>query len=202
MKQKNFFWYILIFVSLGVISFWTLAFFLTENKPIHVPLFVEIDFKNYWYLFPLALLNYYLLLKSGLNKKVKLVLFYCLSFSLIVVLNSFKQSLNLTTPLIDQNNYYQDALEITNLRRFIASFDRRTFFHHLHTRTHPPGPVLFHYFLNQLFPRLTIINALAIILISSLNIFVVYKISSFFKNINKNFNLILLLSSPGFLRLS
>ncbi len=202
MKEKELFWSILITLLLLVLGFWGFAYFLTENKPIHVPLFATFDFKNHWLLLPIIGLNYYLLIKMLLKKKIKLTMICLLGFSLIILINSLKLNFTIASPLNDPNDYYVDALKITDLKKFLSSFHRRTFFHQLHTRTHPPGPVLFHFFINQLSSQQTIVNALLMILISSLNILLVYKISGFFKIRKKNFNFILLLSSPGILLFS
>jgi hypothetical protein len=190
---------ILIIVTLLVLGFWSFAFFFTENKPIHVPLYVSIDFNNYWPLLIIILFLYWLLFKKLSQKKINLKKIFVLGFSLIIVLNFLKINLPLYHSLTDQNDYYQDAIEITDLSRFLKSFHRRTWFQRLHTRAHPPGPVLFHFFVNQLVPRSVLFNCLIMVSISTLTLIYVYKISKELNTKQPQLLLLLLFSSPGFL---
>ncbi len=181
------------------VCFWLFSFFFTEQKPIFTPLYAELNFNNFYLLLPLVLINYLLIFKILSKKKLKVFGLVLLSFTLLVSFNSLKKNISFYDILNDGNNYYYDALEIKDLKSFLKTYDHRIFYHRLHTRTHPPGPVLFHYFLNLVFQKQKIVNALVMVLISLLNLLVVFKLARFFKTKHKNLLLLLLLSSPGFL---
>lgn len=195
---KQFIKYFLLITGV-IFCFWFFAYFKTENKPIFVPLYVGFDINNRWWLLPIIIPCYYFLYKSLLIKKPKLITTLLLAFLGIILLNSLKPVNSILSSLQDSNDYYHDAQQITDLKRFLILFDHRIFYYALHTRTHPPGPVIFHYLINLVSPNQLIINALVMMTLSVLMIIVVYKISSIFKSQNPFFNLLLLLSSPAFL---
>lgn len=202
MKTERLFIFIFFLIIFFIFCFWLFVFFKTEAKPIYTPLNVQIDFKNNWLLLAPVLFNFWLLsqllAKNYLNRK-KLLLIFILGFSSIIIINSLKQNAGMFYSLQDDNDYYQNALEVDDLKRFLLSFDQRIFFHRLHTRTHPPGPVIFHVLLNKISGQNLIFNGLTMIFLSTALFLIVYKISSFFKSPHKNLLLLLLFSSPGYL---
>jgi len=201
MKNKKLYFLILKLTFASIIIFWAFSYFLTENKPINVPIYAEINFNNHLYLIPIIILNYYLIFKQTQKKTNRKNLFtiFILGLSLILLFNSLKKGLPFYHSLKHPNDYYHDALKIKNLKKSLESFSRRIFYHRLHTRTHPPGPVVFHFLLNSIFPSQKIFNGLIITALSSAVMFVVFKISSLAEVKNKNLLLLLFFSSPGIL---
>lgn len=197
MLTKQFFKYFFLIIG-ALLFFWFFAYFKTENKPIFVPLYASLDTNNNWSLLPFIFICYYILYKLLIRKKTNLPFVFIGGFILIILINSLKTNFTLLSPLQNANDYYQDALKITDLKKFITTFDHRLFYHALHTRTHPPGPVIFHYLTNLFFGNL-LWNGLIMIFLSVLTILVVYKLASVFESKRPLLNVLLILSSPAFL---
>jgi hypothetical protein len=195
--KNNLFLKILFLSFVFTALFWFFSFFLTEQKPVFTPLYAEFNLNNFYLILPLVLLNYFFLFKILKNKKTNILLLIILSASFLISFNSLKKNISFYEILNDQNNYYYDALEVKDLKTFLKRYEGRIFYHRLHTRTHPPGPVLFHYFLNTL--KQKTVNALVLVLTSLLNMLAVFKIAKFLKTKHKNLLMLLLLSSPGFI---
>ena len=199
MKPEKLFFLILTAALCFIFSFLLFSYFKTEGKPIYTPIYGEINIKNNWLFLFFSIVSYLLLFKLLTNKRVNLKIIFILGFFLIILVNSIKTGLAFFSPLVNPNNFYTDALRINNIFQFVKKFDGKIYYYQLHTRTHPPGPVVFHFILNKLFNNQIIINSLIMVFISTLTLFVLYKIAEILKNSNKNYLLLLLFSSPGFL---
>ena len=197
-KEKKAFWLILKVSGLLVFLFWSFAYFRTEAKPIFAPLYATLDFKNSWLLLPLVFLNYGLLIQSLNKKRPNFFQVFLLGFVLVITINFLKSGSTFYDSLKDGNNYYQDSLKIEDLKKFLSGFDSHIYYYNLHTRTHPPGPVILHYFLNKIGLNQIIFSSLMMILLSMAVLFPISKIAIIFKNPYK-FLILLLFSSPGFL---
>lgn len=199
MKEKGYYWLFFSLSLIGILTFWAWAFFLTERKPINVPIYGSINFSNNLFLLPIILITYFLIINVLKNKNFKIFIVYLLSVCLIIQVNSLKRSIPFFQTLNHDNDYYQDIVKIKNLKNFLENFHQKIFYYSVHTRTHPPGPVIFHYLINKIYPNQKIINSLVMIFLSTLTIFIVYRIALFFKHPFPNYNILLFLSSPGIL---
>lgn len=54
------------------------------------------------------------------------------------------------------NGYFTTATEITDIKQFLADYDENIFDFYMHARAHPPGGVLFHFFINSFTKYLSI----------------------------------------------
>lgn len=75
-------------------------------------------------------------------------------------------------------SYYTDALAIDNLSAWISSFHAQEL--HLHSLTHPPGPILYHYIFIQIFGHEIAPYAagISICILASLGVYMIYVFSS------------------------
>lgn len=104
--------------------------------------------------------------------------------TIIIFLSNFLQGIQggLVYPVVAARvQYYNDAIKIDNALDFINNYNAIQPDLLVHSRTHPPGAVLIYYLLNSIFPN-TIFISLALMAISLLSIFYIYKLSEIYFN--------------------
>jgi hypothetical protein len=153
--------------SLGqIITYWVvfLAFFLLLNAVIQaVNLIKFLDTSLYW---PISVFRVPVLTDERLTIALLAVLVFglCAYYSnyivkriyliiavvfLLIVCTNFIQGTDkgFIYPMTEKGSYYVDSQTIHNPLEFLSSYESTLGGYHSHTRSHPPGPVLFMYYL-------------------------------------------------------